>query len=164
MEYEAGTVTKNGQGIPIKVNEDGEWLAKVGNDHLRKPTRSALVSAIERLTKRAAAEVAVPFVEVSQNGDATKFRFGVAYGVHSGTGNLLVVWKNGTKEQYRGSGWNTKVVPGDTSEEELWQYKELRAAVRDAERALRTWEDNHKFDLKDSVEAELSKAAEAAGN
>lgn len=162
--YEAGTVTKNGQTIPISVDEDGKWLAKVGNDRLSKDTRSALVSAIDRLTKRAAAEVAVPFVEAHSGSDEIKFRHGVAYGIHSGSGNVMVVWKSGAKEQYRGGGgWNTEIFAGELSDAELVEYRDLVLAARAADRALRGFKDSRKFDLKRSVEAELSKAAEAAG-
>lgn len=161
--YEAGTVTKNGQEIPISVDEDGKWLARVGNDRLSKDTRSSLVSAIDRLTKRAAAEVAVPFVVADGSGSTVKFRHGVAYGIHSGSGNLLVVWKSGAKEQYRGTGYSSEVFAGETSDDELVEYRDLVQAQRDATAALREFVKAHQFDVKRAVEAELTKAAEAAG-
>lgn len=99
--YAAGQVESHGRTVPIFVDDYGRWLATVDNMSLATSARDTLVKKINTLTRRTARKVAVRFTRLEPSASGWRVRYGVAYGIHSGTGNVLVQWDNGVKEQLR---------------------------------------------------------------
>lgn len=102
MKYAAGSIEKNGVEVDLFVDDEGRWLAEVAGKNLVFPARDKLVDAIGRATKRVSAKVEIAFFKVTSHNGNVRIREGVATGIHSGNGNLLVTWKSGNvKEQIR---------------------------------------------------------------
>lgn len=162
--YEAGTVTKNGVEVSVKVDSDGRWHASVGDDNLFAMTKDELVKKIDKATKKVSQSVSIPFTQVQfeQRHDGQvirKVRQGVATGIHSGNSNILVKWENGDKAQLDrwSNGGRDKFVP--LSPEEADEYARLYVAQVKAQRAVSEWEKAHKIDLRQKVTEALAKAA-----
>jgi len=167
--YDAGTVTKNGVEIYIKVDTFGAWHAQVGDDKLTAPTKDELVKKIERSTKKVAQEVSVPFVsvDVRQNYQTGEVSFsaknGTATGVHSGNGNVLGRWtKDGGTFQRSSYDSRQDTTFRPLTQAEYDHYKDLYRASVEARRAVDQWEKAHKIDLKAEVLAALEKGAAPA--
>lgn len=95
-EYSAGVITRAGEKIALRVDDDGNWLATVAGRDLKHQTRAKLVTDIERVLRLEKKAVHIPLTVVeSKNGGYLKLKHGVVTGIHSGTGNLTVVWDNG---------------------------------------------------------------------
>lgn len=164
--WDAGTVTKNGVEVQIKVDTEGNWYANVGDQQLAAPTKPELVKKIDKATKRVAQEVTVPFTSVSltrhwNTGKIVRtVRSGVAYGLHSGNGNVLARWDdNGEKTQLDryDRGTDTKFVP--LTSEEADEYASLYVAQVKAQKAVDEWVKARKIDLRQTVIDALEKGA-----
>jgi len=163
--YDAGTVTKNGIEVPVKVDTDGQWRAQVGEDQLIAATKAELVKKIDRVTKKVSQTVSIPFtsVQLSQRHDGRvnrQVRQGVATGIHSGNSNILVLWTdNGERAQVDrwSNGGRDKFVP--LTPDEADEYTRLYVAQVKAQRAVSEWEQAHKINLRQEVTAALEAAA-----
>lgn len=99
-EYPAGEITRNGITVPIWVDDDGYWLAELGDRKSGYTTKAGLETAVARYAKRCATKVEVSFVQYRESSQGVAvFREGVATGLHGGTGNVLAEWADGGKGQ-----------------------------------------------------------------
>jgi len=167
--YDAGTVTKNGVEIYVKVDTFGSWHAQVGDDKLSAKTKDELVKQIERSTKKIAQEVSVPFVSVDirenyNTGDVSfSAKNGTATGVHSGNGNVLGRWnKDGVAFQRSSYDSHQDKTFRPLTQAEYDHYKDLYRASVEASHAVGEWEKAHKINLKAEVLATLEKGAAPA--
>lgn len=167
-QHSAGTITANGVSVPIFVTDQGDWTAAHAGRELRYESREKLEAAIKRLTKTTTTPVAVDFVRIEKRGDQGIVRTrGTATGIHSGNGNVLVVWhtRHGgdQKDQTKpAGGWHSTTADfGDVSDEVLAEYRDLVIAKAQAEAAERAFVDKHKIDLKDEVLKAIKGAAES---
>jgi len=150
--YPVGSITKNGMTVEIKVNDNGEWGAEFGGKYLRGDTREKLAGAIERATKRLAKKIEIAFTEVSvrqATGDI-RTRNGAVTGLHSGNGNLLITWSDGTKEQMSREYGTEKLKP--LTMDEIRKLGELTKAVAQAKAAREAFVEAHEIKLR--IEAE----------
>lgn len=164
MSYPAGEIEANGQQVPVQVNDDGQFHADFGGKRYTAPTKDKLAPKLRAASKAHAVEVAVPFIHDRGRGIVR----GVATGLHSGNGNLLVRWPNGEKAQLT----NFAAYPGtrcdllaDMPDDQIARWTELRKAVDDANTALYEFTKQWTLDPKAAVRAEIDKATkEAEGN
>lgn len=167
-KHPAGTITANGVSVEIFVNDDGEWEADYAGRTLRFPVREKLEAAIKRVTKTTTTPVEIPFVRIERRGERgiTTTR-GTATGIHSGNGNVLVVWHLGIdgdqKDQTKSAGgYGERALDlGDVSDDVLAEFRALVIARAKAVVAEQEFASKHKINLKDAV---LNAIAEAAGN
>lgn len=158
MSYEAGSITVKGVKYQVSVDEDGTWSAYVnnGNTRVTGATKEALAKAVSRETRKAVTKVAVPFVQLG--GARPEGRRGVATGLHSRSGNILVRWSNGTSEQIRSWGNSGTVLTGELTDEEIKNWSRLRSEYTALSRQLFQFENEHKIDLPKAVRQALDKA------
>jgi hypothetical protein len=80
---------------------------------------------------------------------------GSATGLHSGTGNVLVRYEDGTREQL--TGWKSLDANlfRPLSREDVEEYAALYRAAREASDALARWGKAHEIDLKAEVTGAL---------
>lgn len=164
-QFPAGEIVTNGVTTPIFVDDRGKWEAEHAGRRLHHETRDKLEAALKRLTKQTTVPVEVPFLCVEKlDTRGIKFRRGVATGIHSANGNVLVTWKTShgdVKEQLSHSGFQMVFLPGDTSEDDV---KLLHQLVQDAARAanaLREFERAHGITVKDEVLKAIENAAKS---
>jgi hypothetical protein len=98
--YPVGEVSRAGHTVELRVDDGGNWLATVAGRELKHQTRANLISDIDRALRleKKAVHIAFTYMESKNNG-YVKLRHGVATGFHSGTGNLLIAWDDGSNGQ-----------------------------------------------------------------
>lgn len=134
-EYSAGAISRAGEKFPLKVDDDGNWLAKAAGRDLKQPTRAKLVTEIERVLRLEKKTVHIPItvMESKNNGHVT-LKHGVVTGVHSGSGNILVAWDQGSNGQLAGYGSD---VMHRLSDEEEAKLRRLAKLAYDSANELR---------------------------
>lgn len=156
--YDAGEITTNGVSVPIKVTDDGDWTAEYAGQHLRTDSRDKLKGRLARLTRSSKVEVAVPVVKVRLAGlgnDTVVVTRGVAYGLHGGTGNVMVTWTikgKETKEQLSSYGYSETYIAGDVTDEELKDYAAMMKAKAELRSREEGWLKRHRIDPKKAVQ------------
>jgi hypothetical protein len=161
-EYPAGVMTVRGRKFEVLATDASTWRAYLNGNRIEAADREKLKAKLMSATKIAAQSVSVPFIRraTSRYAHGRDIRRGTATGVHSGNGNLLVTWDNGDKEQFTPQ-YGVTVLRPDADPGE-WQR--LVDAQRDAEKALATFESEHRLDLGKMVRAEMEKAAGASSD
>jgi hypothetical protein len=151
--FDAGSITHKGVTVAIEVDGDGFWHAKVGNEYLKEETRDKLSNKIATAAKKATVNVSIPFSQLSSGqgygyqDNYIRVRSGVATGIHSANGNVLVTWEGGTKEQLK-SGGNIS-VPLD--EAEKGEFLKLANEAKAARAALLSFIQSHELNLRDEI-------------
>lgn len=158
--YPAGEITHSGVTVPIFVDDWGHWSATYAGRTHTESDRAKLDARLKRVVKRTVTKVSVPFVAVNSTGQ--NFKRGTAYGIHEGTGNVLVEWDDGTKEQVKPSGrydtWHTQILAG-IPDADLATWVLLARAKQQADRALGVFIRDHEIDLKQDVMRAADEAA-----
>lgn len=156
--------TVKGTKVEISVNGDGEFSCRVHGEWL---TADRLVD-LERVARKAAGKasikVAVPFTKtgtvriVPQYGrphwaSGYGVRNGVATGIHSGSGSVMVKWADGESEQLR-EGWRGNELLAPLTADEAREWAELYKAQSAATDARYKFEKKHKLkgDLTELVQ------------
>lgn len=99
-EHPVGHIVRSGEKFPLRVDDDGNWLATAAGRPLKKPTRKELVSEIDRILRLHKRAVHIPItLVVSKNHGYITLRHGTVTGVHGGNGNVTVAWDDGTSGQ-----------------------------------------------------------------
>lgn len=158
-QYPAGEITHYGVTVPIFVDDRGHWTATYAGRGRTEESRYKLDMWLKRMTKRTATPIRFPFVSVTPSNQ--KHRRGVAYGIHEGTGNVLVEWDDGTKEQVKSYATGTDHL-GDVPDAELATWLLLVRAYRQAEQALHAFMSDRRINLKDEVMRAADEAADKA--
>lgn len=125
-EYPAGAISRAGEKFPLKVDDEGNWLAKAAGRDLKQPTRAKLVADIERTMRLEKKVVHIPItVMESKNNGYVTLKHGVVTGVHSGSGNILVAWDGGGNGQIAGYGSDVMSRLSDEEEAKLRRLAKL---------------------------------------
>jgi len=161
-EYPAGEISRAGEKIRLRVDDGGNWLATTVGRDLKAPTRDKLITEIERALRLVKKAVHVPFTHVeSKNNGYVTLKHGVATGIHSGTGNLLVAWDDGSNGQLNTGGTFTDVLRRLTKSEES-ELRDLAKTAYESGEALRNFLGRRQVykgakGLIEQVETELKK-------
>lgn len=120
----------------IHVNEGGQFEAVLDGQRVAHDYRLAdLEETLTRRSKEAArasrTQVKVPVLRE----DGNRLEEGVAYGIHAGTGNLMVRWPSGTKQYGRYEQLLKAAMPADVRT----RFNELLAAKAELETLRQTW-------------------------
>lgn len=160
-EYSAGNIKHAGEWLKLHVNDDGDWLTKVVGQEIKQPTRQKLLAEASRILRLKKKAVNIPFTKVeSKNNGYITLRHGVVTGIHTGTGNLLVAWDDGTNGQLT-VGYGSEVMQRLSPDQERTLTRLAREANDSAE-ALRDFTQRRQIykgtkGLVDQVQAELAK-------
>lgn len=164
-EYSVGAITRAGERVALRVDDDGNWLATVAGRELKHQTRAKLITDIERTLRleKKAVHIPITVMESKNNGYVT-LKHGVVTGIHNGTGNLTVAWDNGGTGQLAIGYTSDSVLRRLTPDEE----KELTALTKQAHESgdkLRNYtSQRHVYKgtkgLADQVQALLAKDGE----
>jgi len=157
-EYPAGTVEVRGQQIPVRVDDRGWWIADWDGSPQHSETKEGLRSKLQTLSKRKAVRVEVPFTTLRYGHvGGPRVCHGNAVGLHAGNGNLLIEWRDGTKEQ------DTRRSSRETlrrlTNEEGKEWLDLTEKRRDAVNALENFEKPRRVDLRTATEKAIAEAA-----
>lgn len=166
-DYEAGTAEVNGVTVPLKVDDFGKWKANYAGQTLGYDTREKLVNRLKALTKQTAAKVEVHVIRIKpyEGYGAGNLRIasGVLTGLHAGTGNVLAAWQvRGKTEREQITSWGqggTLYVGGDTPEQALAEYNEIRIQLAELKQARDKWERRYTVRPKEAVEQALAAQA-----
>lgn len=159
-EYPAGTLLRAGEKLALRVDDEGNWLARAASRELKQPTRARLVSEIDRVLRLEKKAVHIPITVVdNKNNGYVGLKHGVVTGVHSGSGNLLVSWDDGSNGQL--TGYSLTVLNRLDAAEET-ELKRLTALAYNANEKLREFTSrrhvtNGERGLKRQVEDLLAK-------
>jgi hypothetical protein len=147
------TMNVRGTKVEVHTTIDHNFAATWNNNYYSSPTWDGLRKKLLVASKNL--KIEVPFFEV-RNAAA-----GVATGIHTNSGNILVRWANGKTDQL--SSWllrSGSVLRG-LSDEEVAEFVSLKAAVVAAEGALEEFRDARDINLKQAV-LDALKALEAS--
>lgn len=109
---EVQPIEVRGMTFKVYVGRRGHFSAVGADGHTwseYNETRAAMEADLMHKTKKAAQKVRIPFTR--WDGSA---RNGVATGIHAGTGNLLVEWNDGKKEQITRDYGSSYLPPQDS--------------------------------------------------
>jgi len=153
-------VTKNGVTVEVNVDSTGTFTCAIADDQYSADTMANLVKQIDAATKKIAKAVAVPVTVIDFNrGGLASVNDGTATGLHSGTGNVLITWATGVKEQL--THWN---VPGEIfrplTKNEINEYVRLHGETIAAREAETAWVAAHRINVKQDVIAALKAGAD----
>lgn len=160
-EYHVGVIKRAGEEIGLRVDDDGNWLTLAANRELKAPTRAKLITEIDRALRLEKKAVHIPFTYMqSKNNGYVTLKHGIVTGIHSGTGNLLVSWDDGSNGQIT-VGSSTTVLQRLTEGEER-ELALLAKEANDSSEALRGFTNRkHVYKgtkgLADQVQAILEK-------
>jgi hypothetical protein len=158
--YEAGSITKHGVEIPVRVDDQGRWYATYEGNSVNASSKSALAAQVGKLAKKATVKVDIRFTTLNRRigGIHGSIARGTATGIHGSTRNVLVRWDAGASEQL--TNWLTTLP--DLTPDEATTWVALDAASQEAQLALDNFVRPRTIDLRRVVEAAVNKAAEAA--
>lgn len=156
-EYPAGKVTVQNTSYDIYVTDTGTFLTYFDGNRLHAESRAKVVEQLTKEAKKKTAKVAVPFTTIGWKGSKPVIQRGIATGIHSSNHNVLVRWVDtGKTEQVDRYGGREYMGELTTRDAEIWT--ELIEARQAAQKALDTFQKEHKLNLRDAVAAELEKA------
>ena len=145
------TMNVRGTKVEVHTTIDHNFAATWNNNYYSSPTWDGLRKKLLVASKNL--KIEVPFFEV-RNAAA-----GVATGIHTNSGNILVRWANGKTDQL--SSWNgANERLRCLSDEEVAEFVSLKAAVVTAEKAFKKFRDDRAINLKQVV-LDAIKALEA---
>lgn len=160
-DYPAGTIDVRGTLYPVTVDDRGTWICDAGGTKHHAGTKDALRDAVMTATLRKAAKIEIPFCKIDWSRTfGWQVHHGTVTGIHQGTGNLLVTWDNGRKEQLRGYTGTVTLRPLTPEEEQRWA--ELCETKRTWSNALADFEAEHNFSLNTEAEAAVKAAVAEA--
>ncbi len=148
-DYPAGSITRKGVDILLTVDDYGTWKTNVSGETVRGKTRDELEGKINRIAQRTAVRVTVPITRLVYQAGRFVIRRGTAYGIHGGTGKVLVEWSDGVKEQYTGE--PNSPVTGELTDEDAVLWAALAKHRQDAVTAYTEFVREHQINLKDEV-------------
>lgn len=161
-EYEAGYVSRAGEKINLRVDDDGNWLARVASRDLKCRARDALITEIDRVLRldRKAVHIPVSVVEKGNNGYIT-VKHGVVTGIHGSSGNLLISYDGGGSGQITGYGLELMKRLDDGEEKTL---RALAKKAHDAGDALREFTGRHRINRgEDGLKRQVAELLEKGG-
>jgi hypothetical protein len=153
-KFPAGQIIRSNRTFPIHVTDYGRW----GSDDLpggyTAGSRDELEKKIIQYVKETAVKVAVPFVQLHQtHSGRLSVRHGTATGIHGNTGNVLVQWADGKREQVRSFGSPGVSTLRGLPADKIHEWAELTKRAQDAVRALREFEQTYKIDIEDEIKS-----------
>jgi len=151
--HDAGELIVKGVRHQIKVGNDGKWHSWPGGEQVTAETREGLAKAIDRHTRKSVATIAVPFTQLS----GQRARHGVATGIHSRTGAVLVRWDDGETEQLHRYYGSDKIVTR-LSDEDHAEWLAKREQYEAQGRWLKQFQDSRELRLENAVRVALDKA------
>jgi hypothetical protein len=166
-EYPCGVISIRETEYPLTVDDSGIFSSKIGAKQYHARTRDELHDVMMAETKRASARVSVPFTAVSQRGYDTKrvLRTGVATGIHSSNGNLLIRFDDSRHAEqmdaHRRLGTPRDFYGPDFSQEQFAELERLRRADIEASNALAAFRQEHALDLTQAVRDAVEAAVKA---
>lgn len=165
-KFPVGEIHRSGRTFPIYVTDYGRWGSDDLPDGYTAGSRDELEKKIVQYVKQTAVKVAVPFVQLSRpwNGNTRRMvvRHGTATGIHGNTGNVLVQWADGKREQvrsFRSPGVSTlRGLPAN----KIHEWVELTKRAADAVHALTEFEKSYEIDMKDEIKSRQQVAVDEA--
>lgn len=162
-KFPAGQIVKSGRTFPIYVTDYGRW----GTEEMKNittDTREALEKKIAQHVQKTTVKVAVPFVQLHRQAGRLSVRHGTATGIHGNTGNVLVQWADGKREQVR-SFHDPRVstlrgLPAD----KIHEWARLTKAVLDATGSLKAFEEEYKIDMVAEIKSRQQVAVDEAAD
>lgn len=136
----------------VDLDWHGKFTATVNGSVVESTTRSGLEEAIKRMTKEKHITVSYPFCAF----DREEVIRGVATGVHTGNGNVIVKWEGGKTEQI--NAYHRSSYMRNLTATEVTKLKKLSAAYSKVEHEFVTFKDSLNIDLLNEVRAEIAKA------
>lgn len=139
--------------LQISDNEarfGASFASRTYSDNTYRGLRSSLMQA----TKKASAQINVPFTLVSPMGSPGEVKAGVVTGVSAATGGLLVRYDDGTTGEFEGSVLSYRVL-APLTEPERGQLLDLALDCGRAIEALETFRSEHRVNLREEVEAAI---------
>lgn len=158
-EYPAAPLTVKGLDFEVVTDPDGNWRTRFNGMAVTAPTRGELAAAVERVIPKAA-KVAVPFVALLGSGNDQQGRRGTAYGIHAGTGHILVTWDDGTKGSLSSLITTARQMLDAGADPAEWNR--LHKAYVEAAQAMHRYQQAHQYDLRRKV-SDAIRAAMAGG-
>lgn len=151
MEIKPVTIGK--VRIPVQVDELGKFSADLNGHRYEADSRSDLKGLLEKAALANRAKTAVKFTKVYGNGVS----HGTATGIHAGTGNVLVTWDSGRKDQL--TGWDGRGEYLERlNEDETLELQALLAGLSQAELAVKTFRGKRSIALKNVVTRDVEAA------
>jgi hypothetical protein len=147
-DIEVHPMEVRGQTFQVRVAEAGYFSAEYLDQDFTGDTREELREKLMRATKKNATQIAVHFEIRSGEGHV---KTGTVTGVHAANGNMLITWGNGSKVQDH---IYSAQRPLTKAERDEWDR--LYRASKDANAALRAFEDRTKLNLREAVERALA--------
>lgn len=145
--HNAGTLTVKGHEYQVFVDDEGAWISYHNGQEVKTGSKDKLRKDLERLVRAAKVSVSVPFTVVGTTYHGPVFaRSGVATGLHSGNGNVLVRWPDGQAEQLQRYGNTTLDASADPQE-----WLELAREAAAAQEKLKAYEQKHALQLHQAV-------------
>lgn len=139
--------------IPVQVDERGKFSASLNGHGYEADSRGSLRDLLEKAALANRVKTAVKFTHVA----GSHVTHGTATGIHGGTGNLLVTWDSGRKEQLSSWGGRGEYLERLNDDETL-ELQALLGWLADAELALKTFREKHSIKLKEIVSADVEAA------
>lgn len=164
-KFPVGEIHRSGRTFPIYVTDYGRW----GSDDIpggyTAGSRDELEKKIVQYVKQTAVKVAVPFVQLHRHGYPSGrlvVRHGTATGVHGNTGNVLVQWADGKREQVRSFGTPGVSTLRGLPADKIHEWAELTKRAVDAARALKEFEKSYEIDMKAEIKSRQQVAVDEA--
>jgi hypothetical protein len=154
-EYPAAPITVKGVELEVFTDADGAWLTRFNGTTYSAASRAELAAGVARTLPKLT-KVAVPFVALIGSGNDQQGRRGTAYGLHSGTGHILVTWDDGSKGSLSSLVTTARTTLDADADPAEWGR--LHAAYVEAAQAMYRYQVAHQFDLHRAVSDAIREA------
>lgn len=146
-------ITVRGQEFPVEIQVSGDqkratFVADFHGRFIRAAEWAALYSALMTETRKAQTKIAVRFFDVD------RLDHGTIYSIHASSGNPMVEWDDGGKEQLGTLYGGDRIRPLD--EAEAKEIARLKMAEREAQAALRNFTKARSLNLRQEIQAALA--------
>lgn len=140
-------VEVRGTKYPVYADARGTLGSVMAGTEYVGSTMETLRNYMMADSRRKQVKVSVPFshLHTSTYGDRASVKHGEATGIHSGSGNVLIRWRDGKTEQAGGYS-STYVQPLDADESA--EYIRLQKAKAAANKAFTEFEEAHKLQCR----------------
>jgi hypothetical protein len=156
MSYPAGEMEVRGQAFQLTVNDGGTWFTEYQGSSVSARTRDELYQNLMKLTKQAAARVAVPFTQMEFLRGEPVIKHGTITGIHTRNRNLLVEWEDGRKSQldvHYGKNFAVRMSPEDEA-----RWIALVKASGEAARQVHDFQAEHAINMQEAAQKALDEA------
>jgi hypothetical protein len=106
------TITADGETYPVEINDDGMFRVDLrGGNQVKAPS----LEELQRKARKVKTAFTFPFTQIQ----GRKIRHGTITGIHASSGNLLVLWDDGEREQmssWQGNGSMTRLTDAEADE------------------------------------------------